>query len=339
MDYLYRHENLVSQADMLDFAERYVHPVTFVGSSLFTDTEKTMDLKATWRMLSEFGGLPVPAYVHSLDTEAKIGTLPNFEEKQIEKLFVKEKLPLYERMAYMIGNAPTNDQIIEFIFNREAWLISHIHTRFEIMRMEALGTGKITANENNTKWEYDYKLPKGNFKPINGWDKPNADILGDITAIQDYAATKGKTIVKAILSSKMLGYMLKNTAILGYLAAAQVVPSRQNVLNWISGNFGITFVVDDEVYLENTEQADKAHRFFPEDTITWLTTTGAVGRGLRGYTPEELQLRNTPMRENMGITITVKEEWDPAITWMKGSAVYVPVLSDVNGIFISKHTA
>lgn len=63
----------------------------FVGLKLFPMV-KTDNMKLAIADLVEGADVPVMAVVHALDTEAKIGDRPDYEELNFELFLVKEKL-------------------------------------------------------------------------------------------------------------------------------------------------------------------------------------------------------------------------------------------------------
>lgn len=327
--------NIVKAKDLLDFGASYNYQTDFMFDSLFPKS-KSMNLEAEMAKVVEYGTMPVMAQVHALGTETRIGDRTNFEKFSFEKFLVKEKLLQTERMRQVLGNRANRDEIIDFIYNDAANLISRVLTRQEIMRAELLYSGKITIDENNFKTEVDYKVPAKNFIALNGWNNPDHDIIGDIEKVRKLARSKGYRVVRAITSSTMIEYITQNKGILGYWSMATVPATESRILSWLNDNFGIEFVTNDEMY-KTSANATSARRFWDENTITWLTTRGVVGRGLYGYTNEELDLDDT--RESMYVTVTQWKEPDDVRIWTKASSIYAPVLADPNGLFISKHTA
>lgn len=321
---------LIPANEWLEFTSNYSYNLGFMGDALFGSV-KTKNLEATIAQLIQGGDIPVMAQVHSLDAEARIGERPNFETLKFNKLLIKEKLNQTERITEFLNNAPQS-AVIDFVFDDANTLISRVLTRIEVAKMEVLGTGKATYKENNVVNTVNYGITPAS---ISAWNDPTHDILGDIQGIVNAAAARGKVIVRAITSSKMIGYMLNNTAIKGFWANKTDPLTKARLLSWLQDNYGIQFVVNDAVY--KTSINGTAKRFYPEDTITFLSTLGRVGQAVFGYTPEELKLPNTS--EKSLVTITQWETPDPVAVWTKGSALCVPVLTDATGVFIYNHTA
>lgn len=327
--------SLITNEQLAEFASAYKYEKNFMGEKLFP-SRKTNDIKVAIRKLVENGNLPVMAQVHAFDSEARIGDRPNFEEIKLEKVLIKEKLPLGERIAEYLGSNATKGDVIDFIYDDANNLISRNLTRAEVARMELLATGSVTYKENNVSNTVSYGVPAANIATTTAnWASAAGDIIGDIEAVIAAAKAKGYKVVRAITSSTVISYMLKNTAIKGFWATSIVPLTEARLLAWLNENYGIEFVVNDDMY-KLAANASGTKRFFPELKIAFLTTRGTVGASLYGVTPEERQELSTDfsVRENMLVTLTRWKEPDPATVWMKGSSEFVPVLADPNGLFI-----
>lgn len=325
----------IKPADLATFAEKYDYQANgFMGQKLFT-AQKTRNLKLAYRQLVEGGDLPVMAQVHGLDTEARIGDRTNFKEIELEKLLIKEKLNQGERINYLLDSlGGKEDDIVRFIYNDAANLLSRVITRTEVANMELLSTGRITIRENNAEFTVDYGFSDDNKIILAGWSNPSHDILGDLNKLRKKAKAKGWNIVRAITSSTVIGYLTANTAIKAFWEGKIVPLTESGVLDFIEQHYGIEFVANDDVYkLSANDTAVK--RFFDENAICFLGTKGALGSGLFGVTPEELMLKETRMSEKMLCTLTMWETQDPATTWTKASGIYLPVIKDINHMFIA----
>lgn len=326
---------LIDKKEWISFGENYQYKTSgYMGQSLFP-TRKTENIKLAMRQIVEDGDLPVMAQVHALDSEARIGDRTNYKELELEKFFIKEKLNQGERLEYFKRDGGKEDGIIDFIFDDASSLVSRVITRTEVMNMELLATGKLTINENNVSIDVDYNLPEDNKVVFSSWSVAAHDIIGDIIQLQKVAKSHGKTLVRAITSDKIIGYMMNNTAIKAYWANKENPMTQKSMLSWILGNYGIEFISNDELYKTSANGTTK-NRFFDEDTITFLSTRGTVGEGLFAPTPEELKLMANKVSNKMLVTITQWESEDPATTWTKASALYVPVIKDINGLFVAK---
>lgn len=331
MDYL----TMLKPEEIIEFTDNLSYTTNFIGDKLFPNV-KSGNLKVAMRRIMDGATVPVMAQVHSLDTEARIGDRPNFEELSFEKLFIKEKLNQTERMAEFIDSGASAGQIKNLIFDDIANLVSRVLTRVEVMKMEYLATGKVTVNENGVLTSVDYRVPVAN--QINGFggliDEFGA--VGAIETAKTRAKTKGYNLQRAFCSSDFITNVLcKDDTILGFISNANVVPTEKNVRAWVKDNFGIEFVPIDDVYKTSVHSTDVL-RFFPSNVISFVGTRDTLGNAVFGVTPEERRLRNGKTSEKALVTTTQWINEDPVAVWTKASAIALPVPKDPNGLFICK---
>lgn len=326
--------NLIKNQDRVDYSSNYTYGRTYMGEKLFPSV-KTDNLTVRVMQLLEGGDLPVAAVVHSFDSEAKIGDRPNFEIVSLEKMFIKEKINQTERIIQFLGDRASDNEVKAFVYDDMGNMLSRVQTRAEVARMELLSTGKVTIKENNITKEVDYKLSVNNKVPFT-WSDPSADIIGDLRTLVATARSKGKILQRAITSAKVLGYIMNNTAIIKMWEKTMDVMTDVSVLRWLSAQFGIEFVLNDEVYKESAT-SNTTHRFFKEDVISFVSTRLALGESVYGVTPEERELKNSgaTVTEKMLVSLTQWKTPDPVAVWTKASALFVPVIKDINGLYIA----
>lgn len=307
----------------------------FVGLKLFPMV-KTENMKLAVMELIEGGDVPVMALVHALDTEAKIGDRPNYTELNYEIFLIKEKLNQGERLRKKIKDAGMSNEekrIIEAVYADAENLISRVLTRLEVMACELISTGQITVKENNVNKTVTFGLPNTHRIAITGWNAPTHNILGDIVSIKK--ASKNK-IVRALLSDKMMGYILANEGIQNVASNANEYPTEDWAKTFFNNKFGIEFVVVDGEYklnaLDNT-----TYKLFDEDTITWLTTKGTLGNTFMTSTPD--QDAGMVVKTNGFVTVDQWASNDPKTIWTMASAVGMPCPRNIRQFYISAHTA
>lgn len=326
--------NLIKNQDRVDYSSNYTYGRTYMGEKLFPSV-KTDNLTVRVMQLLEGGDLPVAAVVHSFDSEAKIGDRPNFEITSLEKMFIKEKINQTERIIQFLGDRASDNEVKAFVYDDMGNMLSRVQTRAEVARMELLSTGKVTIKENNITKEIDYKLSVNNKVPFT-WSDPSADIIGDLRTLVATARSKGKILQRAITSAKVLGYIMNNTAIIKMWEKTIDVMTDVSVLRWLSSQFDIEFVLNDDVYKESAT-SNTTHRFFKEDVISFVSTRLALGESVYGVTPEERELKNSgaTVTEKMLVALTQWKTPDPVAVWTKASALFVPVIKDINGLYIA----
>lgn len=330
---------LIDKKDLLAFSQNFSVNRNYLGDRLFPDT-KTQNLKAEFFRLSDKRMLPTMAQVHAFDTEAHIGQRPTLEKVQIEKMLIKEKINQSEQVQMWLDNGADTDSIVKYIYDDVARLSESVKTRTEVMKIEALCTGKISVNENGAKFEIDYNVPAANRKSLS-WSDPTADIIGDIQTIVDAAKLAGQNVTQMITSTKIVSYMRKNegiqTAIYSALGKGTYV-SNTLLAQLISDMFGITITTYDEIYrYEGKKGVLASKRYFDEDKAVFISplNNGTIGNGLWGATPEErAQGPWTSKSASQYITTVMWEEPDPVAVWTKASGLFVPVMPNPEGLYI-----
>lgn len=323
---------LVSQEDFLEYTSNYNYKTKFLLDSFFPSI-KTEKFFIEMERIIENGDLPVVALAHAFDTEARIGDRTSIEKLELEQILIKEKLNQSERIRRYLNHGANKDKLVDYIYDDAGNLISRVLARVELMRNQLISTGKVSIDENNFKLTLDYGYKDSHSDNFTGWEDPTHDIIADLNRIKAKASEEGKEITKAITSSKILGYIIANKAINDIFAKALQLPTGDNILRWIYDNFGIQFAVNDVKYKEKANEK-KLHRFFPENVITFIAGEGTFGNTVYGFTPEEDAIPNAT---NSGyVTVSQWDTPDPVATWTKATALVLPVMNDIDRLFICK---
>lgn len=334
---------LISDKDRLDFSQNLSISRNYMGDTLFPDM-KTENLEAEYFRLSDGLMLPSMAKVHAFDSEAAIGTRPTLEKLTIEKLLIKEKINQSERVQLYLSKGVSESAIVDYVFDDMGRLAESVKTRTEVAKMEALSTGAITVKENNLNFKIDYGVPATNRKKYT-WTDPEYDLLADIQEMVDVAKSQGKTVTKAITSTKIVTLMRKNkgiqTAIYGVNGVGTFISLGQ-INTLMTDMFGITISTNDEMYkFEKQDGTFETKRYFAENKFVLVTTNsnGSIGTGLWGTTPEELNYGQYSAKSaDQYITITQWATPDPVAVWTKASGLFVPVIPDPSGLVIGTIT-
>lgn len=329
---------LIDQKDLLSFSQNLSIQRNYVGDRLFPDT-KTENLEAEYMRLTNALNLPTMALVHAFDSEAAIGSRPDIQKVTVEKLLIKEKINQSERLQLFLNSGAKENSLIEYVFDDAARLADSVKARTEVMKMDALSTGKITVNENNLKFSIDCGVPSDNKKSVD-WSDTSADILGDIQAAVDAAKDKGYTPDYVLTTSKVLEKIRKNkgiqTAIYGTNGVGVFVDNAR-INQLFTDMFGVTIEINDARYQYETASGKKTtKRYVDEGKFVIVSTmNGTVGTGLWGVTPEEIGLgAYTAKSAQQYITITQWETADPRAVWTKASGVFIPVMPYPEGVVI-----
>ena len=301
----------------------------FVGLKLLP-MARTENLKVAIYNLTKGVEVPVVALVHAFDSEARIGDRPTYEEIKAELFLVKEKIDQGEELRKKIkdlGMSSDERTILNAIYDDINHLISKVLTTFEKRACELLSTGKIVVNENNAKFEVNYGFDTSKNKiDFTDWGSPDHDIVADLIALR--TASKNK-IVRMIMSSKVMGYILANTKLNAIAEKAGVYVTQDWAKTYINNIVGVEIIVDDRTYkLSHKDTAE--YRFFPEDTIISLTTKGEVGKTFMTSTP--IEDGGTSDGSYGFIAVSQWRTEDPVTSWTKAEGVGLPVIAGINNM-------
>lgn len=333
---------MLKEKELLEFSQNLPIQRNYMGDRLFPDV-KTENLEAEYMRLSNGANLPYAAVVHGFDTEANLGERRVAERVTVEKLLIKEKINLSERQRLLLDHGVKQNAILNYLFDDMGNMAESVKTRTEVMKMEALQTGKITIDENKVKIQVDYGVPSGNkVNSANSWADPTSDIMGEIQAWLDKAADQGQTINRGVTSTKIMRYMQQNEGIQKLIHGVNgtgvfTSPAQVNAL--LSATFsGLTFSVNDQryvPYLETKKKSPAPKRFFAESNLSLFSANndGSFGVGLWGVTPEEeIAGPFTEKNQSQFITLTAWKTPDPVATWTKASGVFIPVIPNPYGL-------
>ena len=308
----------------------------FVGLRLMPMV-RTENMKLAIHQLLEGHDIPVSALAHALDAEARFGDRPEYEEIRFELVLIKEKINQGEELKKKIkdlGMSTEGNASILAIYNDIANQISKVLVGFERRACELLSTGKNVIKENGVETTIDHKLSTNNKIDFAGWADPTHDILGDIVALKEASNNK---IVRQIVSSKIMGYILANNKINEIAGKLGVYVTRNWATNYIMDNFDIDFIVDDRTF-KFSHGDKKQYRFFDEMTVISLTTRGEVGATFMTSTPTE-DFNETDASYGF-VAVDQYIDHDPKALYTLAEGLGLSVIPNINQVlYISKITA
>ena len=144
---------------------------------------------------------------------------------------------------------------------------------------------------------------------------------------------KSATLQAAINGSNMVGKLIRNADLNAYLA----------------DELGITRVLTNDLIYSlpltmgaNGRPVVSKQRYYPENKITFFSADNKVARGLWGDPPEVsaakfMEVSQSPVSPY--VYVSQYAEHDPAVTWTKASALFMPVLFNPNSLYIASATA
>lgn len=324
-----KHEELVRISSDFDYLS-----VTqdFVGLKLLPMV-RTENMKVAIYNLMKGASVRVSALVHALDSEARIGDRPEFEEITNELLLIKEKINQGEELRKKIkdlGMDSSDNAIVLALYDDIANQISKVLVGFERRACELLSTGKVEINENGAVKSITMGFNEETNKvAFTGWADPTHDIVGDLVALSKKA--KGK-IRRLILSPERMANILNNNK-LNTIAAADVNQG------YLTEDYAINFIkrvgkfedvkVDDRTF-KLSYKDNKEYRYFPQNTVVALTSVGTVGQTLMTSTP--IEDGNTVDGKYGFVAVSQWKTEDPVTSWTKAEGVGLPVIPDINNV-------
>lgn len=304
----------------------------FVGLKLLPMV-RTENMKVAIYNLMKGSEVRVSALVHALDSEARIGDRPEFEEIRSELFLIKEKINQGEELRKKIkdlGMDASDNAIVLAIYEDISNQISKVLVGFERRACELLATGKIEINENGAVKTVTMGYSADtNSTSFTGWADPTHDIVGDILALQKKSGNKIKRLIISpermanILNNNKLNTIASNDVNQGYL-------TEDYAINFIKriGKF-VDVKVDDRTYKlsygDNTE-----YRYFPQNTLIALTSDGVVGQTLMTSTP--IEDGNTVDSKYGFVAVSQWRTEDPVTSWTKAEGVGLPVIPNINNV-------
>lgn len=267
-------------------------------------------------------------YGSNLPTLTKTGQLPPISEKMPVREY--QRLKLYQ-------NA---DGIKNKVEQHAALIGTHIATRAELARGEALTTGKLTLNENGLVATVDYgRASAQTSTAATLWSSGGSDPLADITTIQNTLITEvGAAPGTMLISRRILNALQTNgDLIAAALAQGAQLPSRiskDDVLSTLAA-FGLpnTLIYDQSYYKGST-----LTRVIPDNVVIFMPDPGTVPLygGVLGTTQIGIPAEATEAKFNIsdseaaGVFCAVFDHDDPSGLDVLGSAILLPVLENAN---------
>lgn len=337
---------LIPEKDWLSVPFNPARPTDPVDA-IFGD-EKTDNIVAYWQSIAYDMQIPSMAQFHAFDTEAQTALNIPVDTHSIKKGLIKVKRNQSEFMQEQLAANVRRDQMYERVVNFATSLSEMVITRTKVAKNELLSTGKVTIKENNLDLTVDYGVKDSQINFSLDLSE-SADIIAQIQTIIDTAKKNGVQLTGVILAGTTLTKMRRNKviqkAINGNIGEGATV--RMSALrDFLSDEFKITNIIEnDQIYNSKNKYGTDgrpevlAKRYFPEDKVTFFASSpnGKIGIGLWGDPPEAIN----PLIQGSGssvspyVYISQWTEKDPAVMWIKASALFIPVLYNPSSLYIA----
>lgn len=314
-----------------------------VGEMVFP-AQKQLGLKLAF--VKGASGRPVVLKPSAFDTKATLRERMNVTLSEEEMPFFKESMLVKEadrqqlNLIAQTGNAGLIDTITRGLFDDTATLLSGARARLEAMRMQVLATGKIAVKSNGVALDFDYGVEADHKSAVTtAWsDAATSTPIADLdVAIQALENLGGKAEVAYMNPATFA--QVKNAkstlALIKPLATTGVAVTKQELIDFVSDNYGVKIVIKEGTYRDADGSVKK---FFPDTQVTLAPNT-SLGRTVFGTTPEESDLLggNTGASVSIvdtGIAVTTIKHTDPVNVETKVSMIALPSFENLDDCYM-----
>ena len=253
----------------------------------------------------------------------------------------------------MIARGTDEATVVAKLFDDAGKAVRGIDVRTEIMFEEGLSTGyAIVEGEDNDgtgiRVNYGYKSDNTFHALTAEWSSNEATPVKDIQQMFDKAQLDGNSIAHIWLSRKAFNEIRYSTE--GKELAARFLnvlftentnlptPSRATMLDALRDEFGAEFhIIDSAFRIQKPDGTYKTVKPFDEDNVIG-TPSENVGRLVYGTLVEETNPVNAVdyVKSGSHILVSKYSTNDPFAEMTAAQAICLPVIDDVDGIYILK---
>ncbi|EJU22975.1 phage major capsid protein E [Peptoanaerobacter stomatis] len=336
-------EQLFSMAVIRDYLkERKLKE--FMGELLFPET-KIEDIDLAY--IKGANNAAVSASIHGFDTETEIASREKLEYVKEQLALIKKKIKMGEELIIKLNTPRTSaefEKAKELVFDDVDKMVLAVKTRIEAMRMEALTTGKIVANENGASVSLDYGVPSNNIKTLGGtsvWTDAASDPIKDIFDwTNSLLNTAGITPTRALTSNAVLSTLLTHDKVKKDIFGLNTKALNKKELNDFLQMQGLPIIAtyDERYRVQNANGTYTTKRFFDENKFVMMPEY-ALGETIYGLTPEEIELSGkagNEVSEREKVVVQIYSTKDPVARWTKAVATALPTFPFANEVIIAK---
>ncbi|MGC5033072.1 major capsid protein [Micromonospora sp. DT229] len=280
-------------------------------------------------------GLIEAATFRAYDAESPIGHRPGLTRVSGELPPISRKIRLgeYDRLRQRSANA---NAIRDAILTDAERMARSVAARLELARGDALVNGSVTINENGVIATVGFgRSGSHSVAPGTPWSTiASATPLADLLSWQQtYITSNGEAPGAMVMSTTVLGYLLRNAEIRALVGSTLGAPSRvsQAALRGILDDHGLPpwYIVDEQINVNGA-----AVRPIPVDKFLYLPAPvdpndadgTQLGATLLGTTAESLDPRySLEEADRPGIVAGAYTTEDPIAVWTKAAAIGLPV--------------
>lgn len=326
--------DLFPHQDILDYTKAVATP-NLLGAELFPARKvQSNDIK----ILTSGTKTPVIAHVHAFDTEAELGDR-TAQVSETEPFFLKKKFALKEDDLVKLRNPRTPEEqayIQGTVYDDMGNLIKSLDAATELMRMQALMSGKITVKDaQGGSYKVDYGIGADHKASTNFADES----VDPIETILAWADKVDITPTRAIMSTKALMALRKNPHVVADIFGSN---NGRTVLQsdldaFMQANGLPVLRAYRGKYADTDAKGKRTVSNYVADNQFAMFADGTVGETVYGVTPEESRAiaDGAVQASQVGNIFTemFDETNDPIRTIIKASTMVVPTLAQADNIF------
>ena len=294
-------------------------------------------------------GLPIALVSANWDTDVLYRDRIGFNALQAELPFFKEAYKVSEKLRQDI--IKYNEKYVAPLFNQVFDDVNDLLVGAEVtaerMRMQILGTGTISIQENGVDKQYNYGFDSTTQLVTEStlWSASGAHPFKSFVArIKAYKTLTKKKAVVAIFGYDAYQALINDADIISYfesLTTPLLAPTEDEIHAYIERRSGVRVILNDTQYIKARDKTKTATYYYPTDRYTLLSTMD-MGETVYGTTPEEADLLggasnvlNGEVLSN-GVAVTTWKEADPVCVSVKVSEVVAPSCPQIDKIYIVK---
>ena len=314
---------------------------------------KKFSVNLKWGSLTT-DGRTVAADIVSMDSSVPLKKRDSFKtvEGDVPKIGMKMRKTEREMQDIQIleatnTNGINNSQILELLYNDPVRCLRGVYEKVEYMLHELLSTGVTTISEDvntGTAIRIDSGLSDSNrFGAEIAWSEDTAKPISDIERIMERAKEKGKTPMYMLMDRKAFNNFKSKAEVkelyaagLNFAGSNIPTPNLEQINNALSGQNLPTIVIIDRTVNVEKNGVRTVVRPWAANAVVFTSTITNIGDLVWSRLVEA-------SNQAKDVTYAVADDYvliseyhtkDPFSETVSSQALVVPVLNNVDGIFI-----
>ncbi len=320
----------------------------YLGEALFPATrQQGLELN----VVKGKQGLPVALVSANWDTDVLYRDRIGFKALTAQLPFFKEAYKVDEltRQKILTMDQKYVSPLFNKVYDDVSDLLDGAEVTAERMRMQLIGTGTISIQENGVDKQYNYGFTTATQLVTENtlWSATGAKPFASmVKQLKNYKRIFKKNPGLVVMGYDAYQHLLEDTDILAYFSSLPtplLAPTDDEIHAYIERRLGVRVVCADAQYVKARDFANRtATYFYPADRYTILPSI-EIGETNYGQTPEEIDLLSGGDSSVLsgevlsnGVAVTTWKEVDPVNVSVKVSEVVLPSCPVIDEIYIVK---